>query len=122
MCPKVERNNNGFTFFRKVVYIPLYTQLIKSIFAICKMNADCFCIGMVVVLYILCTKFSSLCKFLRQFAAKKFTPEEELGRSKKEKMMKNKKILVPRSLHQRNLVAKSLYQRRNWGEGKRRKL
>ena len=37
--------------------------------------ANCFCISMA-LWYILCTKFSSLCKFLRQFAAKKFTPQE----------------------------------------------
>ena len=40
--------------------------------------ANCFCISMA-LWYILCTKFSSLCKFLRQFAAKKFTPQELAG-------------------------------------------
>ena len=51
--------------------------------------ANCFCISMA-LWYILCTKFSSLCKFLRQFGAKKFTPEEALGRGRKEKIMKKK--------------------------------
>ena len=46
-----------------------------------------------VVQYLLCTKFSSLCKFLRQFGGKKFTPEERLGRGKKEKMMKIEKTI-----------------------------
>ena len=55
--------------------------------------ANCFCISMA-LWNILCTKFSSLCKFLRQFAAKKFTPQELAEGEVKVIKNKSKKSLV----------------------------